>query len=189
MLVSSRSSRNKTVFLYVLSIVVCVVLGSTIFVERGSSHTFDCDVNITGNNSVKFTHNGMEIIASERIKLLRTSLIISNVILLDNGEYKCFFLSKMVQTWVLLSTERAKLRMNPATKSNTVTEGSDFVFSCEYTKNSNIKWQRFHEINGTEIMYTILDNLITDKSTDEKRIEEYRIENVSIADSGRYQCE
>ena len=79
--------------------------------------------------------------------------------------------------------------MNPATKSNTVTEGSDFVFSCEYTKKSNIKWQRFHEINGTEIMYTILDNLITDKSTDEKRIEEYRIENVSIADSGRYQCE
>ncbi|XP_046854218.1 vascular endothelial growth factor receptor 2-like isoform X2 [Xenia sp. Carnegie-2017] len=79
--------------------------------------------------------------------------------------------------------------MNPATKSNTVTEGSDFVFSCEYTKNSNIKWQRFHEINGTEIMYTILDNLITDKSTDQDRIEEYRIQNVSIADSGRYQCE
>ncbi|XP_046854228.1 fibroblast growth factor receptor 1-like [Xenia sp. Carnegie-2017] len=161
--------------------------------ETGTQQIFKCDVSLTGDSTVKFTRNGREIIPSDRIKVNGTLLIMSDLKVLDSGQYSCIFDGKKPIVLGFLNVRRVKkykFTIYPEDVTSKVTEGSNFEFRCEYEKGSTkIKWLRRRRLNGTEVEDYVPENLITVRTTPQKSVEVYHIPRVSINDTGVYRCE
>ncbi|XP_046851912.1 hemicentin-1-like [Xenia sp. Carnegie-2017] len=164
--------------------------------ETGTQQIFKCDVSLTGNSTVKFTRNRREIIPSDRIKVNGTFLTMSDLKVLDGGQYSCIFDQNGKEMTINLGylivrpAKKYEFTIYPKVMTSRVTEGSNFEFRCEYGKGSTkIKWYRRRRLNGTEVEDYVPENLITVRTTPQKSVEVYHIPRVSINDAGVYRCE
>ncbi|XP_046853099.1 uncharacterized protein LOC124446301 isoform X2 [Xenia sp. Carnegie-2017] len=194
--VCSKSRCYRVIFFLIMPIIVGIFsqsLPNIVTKETGTQQIFKCDVSLTGDSTVKFFRNNKKIIPSDRIKVNGTFLIMSDLKVLDGGQYSCKFDSKktiFLGYLIVQPVKKYKFTIYPEDVTSKVTEGSNFEFRCEYGKGSTkIKWYRRRRLNGTEVGDYVPENLITIRTTLQKSFEVYCIPRVSINDAGVYRCE